>query len=85
MAEDIKKYAASQSISMLMGSGYYWDVKMTSFMVVETKLNWIVQGPAQQSKVTLTSAGSYGTPYGSHELQRFWSLEFIGIETKTSD
>lgn len=96
VADDRTATTATDAIGLLIGSDYYWEFvtgrtqKIESrLMAVETILGWVLQGPSEQTKTQLTQAQNQAVMVLKveaaetklqQELQRFWSLESMGIK-----
>ena len=85
---------SSFTISMLIGADFYWDlvedhvVRGNGPTAMKSKLGYLLSGPVHvqpdDSRATEHILNVLATPLPADMLERFWSLESMGI-SKTSD
>lgn len=98
LADDAFETKGVGITGLLIGSDYYWEFVTgqtrhieNRLVAAETTLGWIVHGPVSENKIRLkeTQTAMVLEVEATNvelkmELERFWSLEAIGIEAKTS-
>ncbi|XP_065911194.1 uncharacterized protein [Dysidea avara] len=80
------------AISLLIGADFYWDIVGDKIIrgsgptAVESKLGYLLSGPTHQGHPysMATNVSMIATPtQGDFDLERFWTLESIGISQAT--
>ena len=96
---DLADYPCTEgndTIDVLIGSDYYWDIVSGEIIrgdgptAVNSKLGWLLSGPAQGSTLCTTSLLTHVTPTQESDelvssLQRFWETESLGIMESASE